>query len=78
MISTLSRYLFPLNLIVCYYSFFDRAIAHWNSLCEKRDVNNTATSTNIPNLESVIGSSSHSTEDNIDFDEAIDNGLFQL
>ncbi|KAH9296664.1 hypothetical protein KI387_044244 [Taxus chinensis] len=57
---------------------FDRAIAHWNSLCERRGVNNTATSTNIPNLESVIGSSSHSTEDNIEFDKAIDNGLFQL
>ncbi|KAH9317888.1 hypothetical protein KI387_019657, partial [Taxus chinensis] len=54
------------------------AIAHWNSLYKKRDVNNTATSTNIPNLESVIGSSSHSTEDIIDFDEAIDNGLFHF
>ncbi|KAH9290324.1 hypothetical protein KI387_034441, partial [Taxus chinensis] len=57
---------------------FDRAIAHWNSLCKRRGVNNTAISTTVPNVESGIGASSHSTEENIEFEEAIDNGLFQL
>ncbi|KAH9315622.1 hypothetical protein KI387_024249, partial [Taxus chinensis] len=41
---------------------------------QRRGVNNTATSTIVPNDETGIGASSHSTEENIDFEEAIDNG----